>query len=214
MSTSCSVSLFLSGDSKQDAATTTSHSKRLISFLKNKKILTTSLSTIWENTDVCTEQYRCASAMYLMSMMSQTYSIIIDRGISAPGHGKEVAYGLNAVEKRYIYQLMSKVQLPGSVRFDSYIIMHTGTEKKDVILAHEFKDYLEEEHRQNGAIDQGKPRQIFMEIKWTERKYHVQDNAAVELKDVKMYCNTNQFPELPFCGPHSKPHGAREPSKH
>ena len=54
---------FLSGDSKQDAATTTVHSKRLISFLKNKQVLTTSLSTIWENTDGCAEQYRCASAL-------------------------------------------------------------------------------------------------------------------------------------------------------
>ena len=42
---------------------------------------------------------------------------------------------LNAVDKRYIYQLMSKVQLPGSVRFDSQIKMHTGTENKDVSLA-------------------------------------------------------------------------------
>ena len=48
-----------------------------------------------------------------MSVMSQTYCIIIDRGISAPGHGKELVDGLNAVDKRYIYQLMSKVQLPG-----------------------------------------------------------------------------------------------------
>ena len=29
-----------------------------------------------------------------------------------------------------------------------------------------------------------------------------------------MYCNTNQFPELSFCCPHSKPHGARGLSKH
>ena len=36
----------------------------------------------------------------------------------------------------------------------------------------------------------------------------------VELKDVKIYCNTNQLPALPFCGPHSKPHGARGMSKH
>ena len=64
-----------------------------------------------------------------MSVMSQTYPIIIDRGISAPRHGKEVVDGLNAVDKRYIYQLMSKVKLPGSVRFDSQIKMHTGTEK-------------------------------------------------------------------------------------
>ena len=53
-----------------------------------------------------------------------------------------------------------------------------------------------------------------MKIKWIERKYHVQDIATVELKDVKMYCNTNQFPELSFSGPHSKPHGARGFSKH
>ena len=37
---------FLSDDSKQDAATTTAHIKRLIPLLKNKKLLTTSLSTI------------------------------------------------------------------------------------------------------------------------------------------------------------------------
>ena len=98
--------------------------------------------------------------------MSQTYSIIIDRGISAPGHGKEVVDGLNAVDKRYIYQLMYKVQLPGSVKFDSYIEMHTGTENKYVSLAKEFKDHLVGEHRKNGVIDQGKSRKRFMERKW------------------------------------------------
>ena len=67
--------------------------------------------------------------------MSQCYSIIIDQGISAPGHGKEVVDGINAVDKRYIYQLMSTVQLPGSKRFDSQIKMHTGTQKDDVSLA-------------------------------------------------------------------------------
>ena len=72
---------FLSDDSKQDADTTNAHRKNL---------LTASLSKIWGNTGCCTEQYRCASALYLMLVMSQFYSIIIDRGISAPGHGKEV----------------------------------------------------------------------------------------------------------------------------
>ena len=90
-----------------------------------------------------------------MSVMSQTYSIIIDRGISAPGHGKEAVDGLNAVDKRYIYQLMSKLQLHGPIRFDSQIKIHTGTEKKDVSLARELKDNLEGEHRKNGVIDQG-----------------------------------------------------------
>ena len=92
--------LFLSGDSKQDADTTTTHSKRLISLIKNKKVLTTSLRTIWENTDVFAEQYIFASALYLMSVISQTYSLIIDRGISAPGHGKEVV----AFKRRELFQ--------------------------------------------------------------------------------------------------------------
>ena len=58
--------------------------------------------------------------------------------------GKNLVDGLNAVDKRYIYQLMSKVQLPGSVIFDSQIKIHNGTENKDVSLAQEFKDHLEE----------------------------------------------------------------------
>ena len=93
------------------------------------------MSTIWENTDSCAKKYRFASALYLFSVMSQCYSIIIDLGISAPGHEKEVFDGLNAVDKQYIYQLMSKVQLPESVRFDSQIKMHTDNEDKDIILA-------------------------------------------------------------------------------
>ena len=48
-----------------------------------------------------------------------------------------------------------------------------------------------------------------MERKWTDRQYHVQDNANVAHQDVIIYYNTNQFPALPFCGPYSKPHGAR-----
>ena len=54
---------FLSDNRKQDSATTTAHRKRLVSLLKNKQVLTTSLSTIWENTDGCAKQYRCASAL-------------------------------------------------------------------------------------------------------------------------------------------------------
>ena len=47
-----------------------------------------------------------------------------------------------------------------------------------------------------------------MERKWIDRQYHVQDNADVAHKVVKIHCNTNQFPELPFFVPHSKHHGA------
>ena len=86
---------------------------------------------------------------------------------------------------------MYKVQLPWSIRFDSQIKIHTGTEKKDVSLAREFKNHLEGEHCKNGVIDQGESRKRYMNRKWTEREYHVQDNADVEHKDVK--CTVTQI---------------------
>ena len=126
---------FLSNDSNQDAANTTTHIKRLISVLKDKKVLTKSLSKIWGNTYGCSKKYICAFALYLMSVMSQCYSIIIDRGISAPGYGKEVVDVPNAVDKRYIYQLISTVELPGSKIFNSQMKMRTGNQKYNVSLA-------------------------------------------------------------------------------
>ena len=53
-----------------------------------------------------------------------------------------------------------------------------------------------------------------MERKLIYRQYHVKDNSDDSHHDVRMYCNTNQFPALNFCGPHSKPHGASGLSKH
>ena len=111
-----------------------------------------------ENTDGCADQYICASALYLMSFLSQCYSIIIDWGISEPGHGKKVVDGLNDIDKRYIYELMSNVQLPGSKTFDSQIQMHSCTENNDLSLAKQFKKKLSKELRKHGVIDKEKYR--------------------------------------------------------
>ena len=69
-------------------------------------------------------------------------------------------------------------------------------------------------HLKHRVVDQGKYRKQASKIKCTDRQYHVQGNAYVSHKDVKIYCNTNQFPALPFCGSHPKPHGSRGLSKH
>ena len=98
------------------------------------KVLNSSLSIIWENTHGCADQYRCNLALYIVSVIYQCYSVIIDRGISAYGHGKELFYGINDIDKRYIYQLMYNVQLTGSKKFDSHIIIHSSTQKNDVSM--------------------------------------------------------------------------------
>ena len=71
--------------------------------------------------------------------MSQCHSIIFDQGIIAPGHGKEVVDVPNATNKRYMYQLMSNVQLPGSKIFEIKILMHYCTPKKYVSMARNSK---------------------------------------------------------------------------
>ena len=139
----------------------------------------------------------------------QCYSIIVDQGISSPGHVKEVVNGLNAILKRYIYKLMYNFKLTVSTTFYSPILMHCCTEINDVGMDKQLQKHIYKDHRKHGVIDQVKYKKIASKIKWTDREYHVQDNADVAHKDVKMYCDTNHFPALFFCGPHPNYHGAR-----
>ena len=60
---------FILDDTKQYSATTTSHQKHFIELLKERKVLASALSKIWENTDGCAEQYICEYALYLMSVI-------------------------------------------------------------------------------------------------------------------------------------------------
>ena len=85
-------------------------------FRKQRNIISTALSTIWENTDGCTNNYRCVTEFYLMSMLTQKFYVIIDGGISALVHGREVLYGLNSIVKRFLFQLISTVKLTGDKR--------------------------------------------------------------------------------------------------
>ena len=70
-----------------------------------------------------------------MLVISQCYSVIIDNGISEPGHGKEVVDGINIIYKRHIYQFMYSVQPNGSKLFDPQIQIHTSTQNNYVSLA-------------------------------------------------------------------------------
>ena len=68
-------------------------------------------------------------------MLSQAFSIIIDRGISAPGYGREVLYGLNAIDKEFLFQLIPTAQMPGEKRYDKHMVIQTGTRTSNVGLA-------------------------------------------------------------------------------
>ena len=106
------------------------------------KCLGAGVSNIWENTDIYSEHYRCAAALFLLSVLSKFYNIIIDLGVSAPGHGREVEYGLNVTNKRFIFHMMYTVQHPGSKWFNTQNTLHTAAQNTDMILAQEFQKHL------------------------------------------------------------------------
>ena len=74
----------------------------LISFICKKiasGILVSGASTVWKDTNGCTNQYRRALDIYLMTVLSASYGIIMDRKINASGNGKNVVDGINSTEK-------------------------------------------------------------------------------------------------------------------
>ena len=74
--------------SKQNASTTAAHRKHTIGLLNKRQIMSLELSNILENKYVCAEHYRCSMELYLLSMLSKAYNIIIDHGVSVTGHEK------------------------------------------------------------------------------------------------------------------------------
>ena len=70
-----------------------------------------------------------------MSMLPQSYNIIICRGISAPGHGKELVDGLNNTGKSFIFHFIEIFYLTGSKYYYNQMDMHSNIQNAGVILA-------------------------------------------------------------------------------
>ena len=71
-------------------------------------------------------------------MLLQEFYVIIDRGISETWYLIKVVDELNAIDKSFLFKLMSTVQLTGKKWYDSQMVIHTGTCTYDVSLAREF----------------------------------------------------------------------------
>ena len=67
------------------------------------------LTTMSDHTDCCTKQYHWVSAIYLLSYLALEFSVIIDRAVGAPGHGKYLVDGLNTRDKRMLKSEMANL---------------------------------------------------------------------------------------------------------
>ena len=52
------------------------------------------MSTVWEYTGGCSNQYMGDLDIHLITLLSYLYGVIMDRTINTPGHGKIVLMGL------------------------------------------------------------------------------------------------------------------------
>ena len=91
---------------------------------------------MWDQTDGCAKQYRCSIAYYLMSYLSTSYQIVLDRAVDIPGHGKDVVDGFNAVQKRYLASCLRMRSTPEKHKIDSKCMrVEAMTEKGEVRFA-------------------------------------------------------------------------------
>ena len=70
--------------------------------------------SIWfDNCDGCTKQYRCGTALYLLSNLSFANEIIVNWMVGAPGHGKGEVDSFNAIDKQFLLTGTASIVLPG-----------------------------------------------------------------------------------------------------
>ena len=79
---------------------------QFIELLLDRGVFKKAMSWIWETTDGCAKQYIYATALYLLSSISQKYNIVIVRAICAPGHGKGCIDSQNGIDKNLLKRAM------------------------------------------------------------------------------------------------------------
>ena len=60
------------------------------------------MSTVWEDTDGCANKYWCALDIYLMTVLSSSYGIIMDVAINVSSHVNNIVDVINATGKRHL----------------------------------------------------------------------------------------------------------------
>ena len=121
---------YIYGDNEKYVCDLYANMVHLLNTYLESGILVSSMSTFWEDTNACANQYRCALDIYSTTVLSSSYGIIMDREINAPGHGNNVADGINATDKIY---LKEEMEIIGKLRSnDTTNIAMLPSASKDV----------------------------------------------------------------------------------
>ena len=99
---------------------------------------------MWDQTYGCAKQYRCSIAYYLMSYLSKSYQIVLDRAVDTTVHGKYAVYGFNAVQKQYLATFLRMRSTPEVDNIESkHMCVDAITDKGEIIFSEECKRLLD-----------------------------------------------------------------------
>ena len=187
---------YISDDSKQDAATTYMHSSNMLDELLEQNIIKKHSTTLWEETDGCAKQYRCATAMYFMSLLAVRYNIVVDRAVGAPGHGKDVVDGLNAIDKEFLKRAMMRNKNPEDNHSCKDMFAHGFTLKGRVSFAEKCHKLLQENADMLAKMNTTKNQKHESNQKYRTKHYRIQKKENVLHKDIKMGWCSKHFPNI------------------
>ena len=163
----------MADESDQDAATTHEHMSRMLdTYIKEYGPLPDNCVML-DHTDGCAKQYRCGNALFYLSVLANKYKIVIDRAIAAPGHGKSIIDGLNAVDKTHLKQTMM-ISNPfmmecNSRRMDAF----NFTNQKSNSFAEECARICRAKNRINGVMTGSNYKARSQGAKLAKRFYHI-----------------------------------------
>jgi hypothetical protein len=124
-------------NAKQHARTTHQNMDVMFNYLKENNHLIAEKSVVYDHTDGCSSQYRSALALYLLTILSSTFGVPIDRLFHASSHGKNEVDGLNAVTKRFLLDCMRRI-----------------VEGMDIDVKRKFESWLHKDGSSNSIAEQ------------------------------------------------------------
>ena len=186
-STQLSYHCYLSDDKRQDARTTYINTVHMIKKLRSEGYLEKG-TTLWEQMDGCAKQYRCGTALYLMSVISMMYDIKVNRMISAPSHGKAICDSQGGVAKSLCSSYMKRIAQPETDNDKKYLSAELVNAKVGgkVSMAELFHKVLSDPKHSNGAKGDRKSAKREYNSKIQHRYYTVMHHGNTD-QDANSY---------------------------
>jgi hypothetical protein len=139
-----------------------------------------------DDTNGCSKQYHCGTAIYLLLVLALHFGILINRSIGAPGHGKDIVDGLNATGKLFLQGKMCLIGLPEANDSSKQMDAHSMVEGAYKSLAAECARLCSKEARASGVKSDMKSIKRESSLKLKFWLYHLQDPKLVEFCELKM----------------------------